>query len=157
MGPSLWHVSLLLMSLAYLVGGRPPGCIIPKPLGPDPVAYIFVHLSKLICSPCLTCQLLSPARSSLPRGLHTGTALVHGSVPATSTNLSCRALARGMPRARHLTRPSVPSPHLRATSGRLAAVPANHVSSCACSQGSHGEDSRRHRESPFLSCNSLVR
>ena len=43
------------------------GCIIPKPLGPDPVACIFLHLSKLICSSCLTCQRLSPARLPPPR------------------------------------------------------------------------------------------
>ena len=36
-------------------------------------------------------------------GLLTGTTLVHGSVPATSTNLSGQALARGTPHARHLT------------------------------------------------------
>ena len=32
--------------------GRPTGCIIPKPPGPDPVACIFLHLPKLSCFPC---------------------------------------------------------------------------------------------------------
>ena len=48
--------------------GRPSGCIIPKPLGPDPVACIFLYLPKLIFLPCLTCLRLSPAQSSRPTG-----------------------------------------------------------------------------------------
>ena len=137
--------------------GRPSGCIIPKPLGPDPVACIFLHLPKLICFPCLTSLRLSPARSSPPTGpshRHGAGAWVrpcHVDEPERSSSGS-----RYAPRT---------SPHQalsaftssRATSGRLAAVTANYVSACACSQGSHGKDSRRHRESLSLSCNSLAR
>ena len=48
--------------------GRPSGCIIPTPLGPDPVACIFLHLPKSICSSCLTCLRQSPAQSLPPTG-----------------------------------------------------------------------------------------
>ena len=137
--------------------GRPSGCIIPTPLGLDLVACIFLHLPKLICSPCLTCQLLPPARSSPPPRPHTGTVLVHGSVPATTDKSKWSSSG-----SRHA---QCTSPHQalsaftssRATSGRLRAVTENRVSSCACSQGSREKDSRRHRESPFLSCDSLAR
>ena len=127
----------------------PSGCIIPKPLGPDPVACIFLHLPKLICLPCLTCLRLSPARSSPPTGpphRHDAGAWVrpcHVNKSEWSSSIS-----------RHAPRTS-PHQALSAftssgqTSGRQAAITANHVSSCACPQGPHGKDSRRRRESPF--------
>ena len=55
------------MSFSLACWGRPSGCIMPKPLGPDPVACIFLHLPKLICLPCLICLSLSPARLHPPR------------------------------------------------------------------------------------------
>ena len=154
-------VPVACIPLAYVFSlpcwGRPSGCIIPKALGPDPVACIFLHLPKLICSPCLTCQRLSPTRSSPPPGPPHR----HGAgawVRPCHVNKSERSSSG----SRHTPRTS---PHQalnafttsRATSGRLTAVTANRVSSCACSQGPRGKDSRRHRESPVLSCNSLAR
>ena len=137
--------------------GRPSGRIIPKPLGPDPVACIFLHLPKLICFSCITCQLLSPARSSPPPGpphRHGADAWVRP-CHVNKSERSCSG-------SRHAPRTS---PHQalsaftssRATSGRLTAEMANRISSCACSQGSREKNGRRHRESPFLSCNSLAR
>ena len=137
--------------------GRPSGCIIPKPLGPDPVACIFLHLPKLICSPCLTRQLLPPARSSPPPGpshRHGTGAWVRPS-HADKSQWSSSGSRHAPCTSPHQALSAFISS--RATSGRLIAVAANRVSSCACSQGSHGKDSRRHRESPFLSCNCLAR
>ena len=137
--------------------GQPSGCIIPKTLGPGPVACIFLHLPKLICSPCLTRQLLPPARSSPSPGpphRHGAGAWVrpcHVDKPERSSSGSRHALRTSPHQALSAFISS------RATSGRLTAVTPNRVSSCACSQGSRGKDSRRHRESPFLSCNLLAR
>ena len=156
----LGSVPVACIPFAYLFSlpcwGRPSGCIIPKPLRPDPVACIFLHLPKSICCSCLTCQLLSPARSSSPRGLRTGTVPVHGSVPTTPTNLSSQALARGTPRVHHLTRPSVPSSSCGATSGRPAIVVAICVPPRANLQEPPEDNSRRYCGLPLLPCNSLT-
>ena len=99
----------------------------PKPLGPDPVACIFLHLSKLICSSCLPCQRQSPARSSPPPG----PSHRHGAgawVRPCHVDKSERASSG----SRHAPRTS---PHQalsaftssRTTSGGLAAITANHV------------------------------
>ena len=107
--------------------GRPSGCIIPKPLGPDPVACIFLHLSKLICSPCITCQRLSPARSSPPPGpshRHGVVAWVrpcHTDKSEWSSSGSRHALRTSPHQALSAFTSSGP------TSGRLMAVMANHV------------------------------
>ena len=84
------------------------------------------------------------------------TTLVHGSVPATSINLSGRALARGTPRARHHTRPSVPSFSYGATSGRPAIIMAICALPRADLQELPEDHDRRHRGLPLLPCNSRV-
>ena len=58
--------------------------------------------------------------TSTSGAVRVGTALAHGSVPATSTNLSGRALARGSPAS--VTSPGPQCPHLSlgATNGRPA-------------------------------------
>ena len=137
--------------------GRPSGCIIPKPLGPDPVACIFLHLPKLSCSPCLTRQQLPPARSSPP----SGPPHRHG---AGEWVRPCHVdkSERWSSGSRHAPRTS---PHQalsaftssRATSGRMVATMANHVLLVPVHRDPVGEDSRRHRESPFLLCNLLAR
>ena len=72
---------------------------------------LFIVITCLI----VTCRGTNVADRPLAHpamgATHAGTTLVLGSDPATLTNLSGRALARGTPRARHLTRPLVPSPH----------------------------------------------
>jgi len=92
--------------------GRPSGCIVPKPLGPDPVACIFLHLPKLIF-PSLFNQptvITYSIIASLGASTQARRWCMGPSLPRP-TNLSGCALAHGTRHARHLTRPSVPSLH----------------------------------------------
>ena len=157
MGPSLQHVSLF-MSLAYSTGGAPRAASSPSRSGLTQWHVSFLHLPKLVHFPCIIYLWLSPTRLSPTTGATpAGMTLVLGPVPATSTNLSGRALARGTPRARHLTRPSVPSSPRGATGSRPTTVMASCVSPCAGLQESPEDDGRRHRELPLLPCNLLAR
>ena len=126
MGPSLWCVSFSYV-FSLPCWGRPSGCIIPKPLGLDLVACIFLHLPKLICFPCLTCPRLSPARSSPP----TGPSHRHGAgarvrpchVDKSERSSSGSRHAPRMSPHKALSAFTSPGP----TSGRQAAITANHV------------------------------
>ena len=146
-----------LMSLAYLVGGAPRAASSPSRSGLTQWHIPLMHLLKpatlmFDLSMITTCSIVASHGASAR--WHVAGAWVrpyHVDKPKRSSSGS-----------RHAPRTS---PHQalsafmssRATSGRLTAVTANRVSSCACSQGSRGKDSRRHRESPFLLCDSLAR
>ena len=156
MGPSLWHVSLLLMSLSYLAGGTPRVASSPSaragPSGMYLPAFTQADLPSMLNLPTvITCPIVASHGAS--SHWHDAGAWVrpcHIDKPERSSSGS-----------RHASRTS---PHQalsafilsRPTNGRLIDVMANHVSSCACSQGSCGKNSKRHHESTFLLCNSLA-
>ena len=161
-GPSLWYVSLLLMSLAYLVGGAPRAASSPSRSGLTSgmhlSAFTQVDLSSMlnlpminVCSVTTWTIVASHGASTHRHGAGAWARPCHADKSEWSSSGS-RHAPRTLP---HQALSAFTSS--RATSGRLTAVTANRVSSCASSQGSREKDSRRHRESPFLSCNSLAR
>ena len=108
-GPSLRHVSFYVFSL--LNWGRPSGCIIPKPLGSDPVACIvraFTQASLLFMlnlSVIITCLIVT---------YHGSCSRWHGACawvrPCNVDKSEWTSSGPRQPRKRHLIRPSVPSP-----------------------------------------------
>ena len=119
-GLSLWHVSLLVYVFSLSCWGRPLGCIIPKPLGPDPGVCLSLHLSKLICFFML--NLLEIIACSIDTYLWSRS-LWHGAcervLPCNADKSEWLSSGRGSPARRHLTRPSVPQ-SLSRSNQRLA-------------------------------------
>ena len=144
-------------SLAYSVGSAPRAASSPSRSGLTQWRASFLHLPELVCFSRIIYLWLSPTWLSPTTGaVHAGTALVLGSVPATSINLSGRALTRGTPRARHLNRTSVPSFSNGATSGWLAIIMAFCAPPRADLQEPPEDNSRRYHGLLLLPCDSLA-